>query len=71
MAPGSHGSRPFPGKTVSYYPSWSSDGKRIAFHSDRDGNDNLEIYTMADDGSDIVRVTNRPDAFDVFAAWRP
>ncbi len=62
----SRSSRP---ENKAYYPSWSSDGKRIAFHSDRDGN--LEIYTMAADGSDVVRVTNNPDAFDVFAAWRP
>jgi len=26
---------------------------------------------MAADGSDVVRVTNNPNAFDVFAAWRP
>jgi TolB protein len=48
---------------------WSTDGKRIAFHSARD-NGNFEIYTMAADGSDVVRVTNNP-AFDVFPSWRP
>jgi Tol biopolymer transport system component len=51
------------------YPMWSTDGKRIAFHSARD-NGNFEIYTMAADGSDVVRVTNNP-AFDVFPSWRP
>jgi len=53
---------------IDNYPMWSSDGKRIAFHSNRDGN--FEIYTMAADGSAVVRVTNNP-AFDVLAAWRP
>lgn len=58
-------------------PAWetnpvpSPDGKRIAFGSDRDrrGRERLgpgfEIYTMAVDGTDIVRLTNnrRPDIF--------
>jgi len=50
------------------YPMWSSDGARISFHSNRDGN--FEIYTMAANGTDVVRVTNNA-AFDVLAAWRP
>jgi Tol biopolymer transport system component len=50
------------------FPMWSTDGERIAFHSNRDGN--FEIYTMASDGTDVVRVTNNP-AFDFFPAWRP
>ncbi len=36
--------------------SYSPDGKRICFTSERDGD--LEIYTMAADGSDVRRVTN-------------
>ena len=32
------------------YPSWSPDGRRITFSSDRDGNP--EIYTMSSDGTD-------------------
>jgi Tol biopolymer transport system component len=52
-------------------PVPSPDGKRIAFGSDRDrpGRDRLgpgfEIYTMAVDGTDIVRLTDnrRPDIF--------
>jgi Tol biopolymer transport system component len=36
--------------------SYSSDGSRICFTSERDGD--LEIYTMAADGSDVRRVTN-------------
>lgn len=58
-------------------PNWetnpvpSPDGTRILFTSDRDrrGKDRLgpgfELYTMATDGSDVVRLTNnrRPDIF--------
>jgi Tol biopolymer transport system component len=52
-------------------PVPSPDGTRIVFTSDRDrrGRERLgpgfEVYTMAVDGSDIVRLTNnrRPDIF--------
>ncbi|HEX8844608.1 MAG TPA: DPP IV N-terminal domain-containing protein [Pyrinomonadaceae bacterium] len=37
-------------------PSWSPDGSRIAFTSDRDGHN--EIYVMNADGSQHVRLTN-------------
>ena len=36
-------------------PSWSPDGTRIAFASNRDGN--WDIYTMAADGTDVQQVT--------------
>ena len=42
-------------------PSWSPDGKRVAFVSDRDGND--EIYVMNADGTNVTRLTNN-DAYD-------
>jgi Tol biopolymer transport system component len=48
-------------------PGSSSKG-RIAFVSDRDGND--EIYTMNPDGSDVRRLTNDP-AEDLQPAWSP
>lgn len=37
-------------------PSWSPDGSRIVFCSDRDGDG--EIYTIRPDGSDLVRLTD-------------
>ena len=48
--------------------SWSPDGERIAFLSERDLNP--EIYTMAADGSDVQRLTRDFDV-DLFPAWSP
>ena len=56
-------------------PVPSPDGTRIVFTSDRDrrGSDRLgrgfEVYTMARDGSDIVRLTNNRKA-DIFPDWQ-
>lgn len=48
--------------------SWSPDGSKIAFASDRDGRP--EIYVMNADGSGPTNVTNNPAA-DVQPAWSP
>lgn len=49
-------------------PAWSPDGTRIAFSSEREGD--REIYVMATDGSDVVRLTESPD-FDGQPTWSP
>jgi TolB protein len=48
--------------------SWSPDGTRIALHTNRDLN--VEIYTMAADGSDFQRLT-REFAPDTMPTWSP
>lgn len=48
--------------------AFPGDNGRIAITSERDGN--LEIYSMASDGSDVVRLTN-DDADDFQPAWSP
>lgn len=49
-------------------PSWSADGKRIVFYSERDGNS--EIYAMDADGSNQRRLTNNP-ASDGYPNFSP
>ena len=50
------------------YPSWSPDGRRIAFLSTRDGRN--EIYVMDSDGANVKRLTDMPDVHG-FPSWSP
>ena len=54
-----------------WYPSWSPDGKRIAFSSDRQGDfGSFEIYVMDTDGGNQRRLTNDPQ-YDGSPSWSP
>lgn len=50
------------------YPAFSPDGSRLAFNSERDGND--EIYLMHTDGTAVQRITHRP-GHDLAPLWVP
>lgn len=50
-------------------PSWSPDGTRIAFHSDRD-DEYGDIYVMNADGTNVTRLTSER-TFDVDPDWSP
>jgi subtilisin-like proprotein convertase family protein len=49
-------------------PAWSPDGSRIAFVSDRDGNN--DIYVMNANGSGVVRLTST-SAYESTPSWSP
>ena len=50
-------------------PSWSPDGKWIAFQSDRSGE--LHIWVIPSTGGMAPQVTGRPGVSDVVARWSP
>jgi len=50
------------------WPSWSPDGSRIAFVSDRTGNNDL--YVMFADGSGLRNLTDSPDS-ESYPSWSP
>jgi len=50
------------------YPSWSHDGKKIAFASNREGF--FHIYVMDADGTNAVQLTNE-SVPDYYPAWSP
>jgi TolB protein len=70
---GSHERRVTPSRLLAYTPDWQPEGGRIAFASNLHGDRPLgSIYTIADDGSDLVRVTKPPyPASDLAPSYSP
>ncbi|MBX3080370.1 MAG: PD40 domain-containing protein [Anaerolineae bacterium] len=54
--------------TSAGYPTWSPDGSQIAFVSDPDGSP--DVYTMREDGTDMIRVTNTLES-ELSLKWSP
>src|SRR5438132_3592900 len=50
-------------------PTWSPDGKRIAYQSDRDGS--FHIYVMDVDGGNTKQISSGADIDDRHPAWSP
>ncbi len=65
---GSNERRITSGNWVDYPHSWSSDGSRILFASNRSGN--WDIYTIDDGGSNLKRLTDDPSTDDS-PSWSP
>ena len=53
---------------LDHFPSWSPDGKKILFHSNRGDND--EIYVINSDGSGLRQITDTvtPDS-NIYPTW--
>jgi len=63
------------GSGLNTFPTWSKDGKQIAFASTRAvagsiDDEDLDIYVMKDDGTNVTRLTNTPGV-DSKPAWSP
>lgn len=53
-----------------FWPSWSADGAKIVYTSDRIGGGNLDVWTMNPDGTGQSRITTNP-AGDLDPALSP
>jgi dipeptidyl aminopeptidase/acylaminoacyl peptidase len=54
------------------FPSWSADGRKIAFASDTPSEGFWEdIFVINDDGTGLTNLTNTPEEFEYEPAWSP
>jgi TolB protein len=72
-ADGSEQTRLTDNPATDFQPSWSPDGTKIAFSSDRSGASNgwFEVYVMNADGSEQTRLTFSNPFFEGDPSWSP
>jgi hypothetical protein len=68
-SPGAGNAAPHP-SYGNYEPSWSPDGTRIVFVSDRDGNRDLYVMPATGTEDQAVRLTDSPEE-EFHPAWQP
>ncbi len=52
-------------------PAWSPDGQWIAFQSDKDGNEQWDIFVVSPKNGDVVNLTNSPSISEESPTWQP
>src|SRR3954466_795645 len=52
-------------------PSWSPNGKWIAFNSDHDGDEQWDLLMVSAENGEVVSLTNTPDVAEIEDAWSP
>ena len=52
-------------------PAWSPDGRRIAYVSDYDGNEQWDIFLVSPETGEVVNLTHTPDISEEEPSWSP
>ena len=57
--------------TWGYYPAWSPDGTQIVFSRKQDLSENMNLFVMNADGSQMVQLTDTPEFDNQYPSWQP
>ena len=57
------------GNFIARFPSWSPDGKMIAFECSKDGGG--DIFVINSDGTGMRNITRTPNEYEYYPAWSP
>ncbi|MFB3815842.1 MAG: alpha/beta fold hydrolase [Terriglobales bacterium] len=52
-------------------PLWSPSGKYIAYTSDKDGNEQWDVYVVSTSSGDVINLSNTPAIAEEDPAWAP